>query len=725
MKGKGVWILLIILLLPVIAKAETISLDPCGTTKLYEQGNGGNAEWVMENNCIKIEMRKGNYDTTTEVYDKLNDRYFSLMANQLEERSQTQGKTTTTLTSMNLESNIDKGYIEWTNNQGFSLGYAITGNKFKFVGNITNWSYQTTDGELWLDMKLHKNEGDIFEFIPTIVDGIEQPIINDSRTAGQNNFVAMNLGRGYEIIIDPIYYIDLQPIPSRLYDNGEQTASSYTSFDTPTTITTILNDGNTETREEIENKGVDDDRIIRAYFNHNYTTGHQYFIRFYKRNSDSTSITIYPHNTATTITTTPSSTESVNGIGWKNINVTDISNYMTNTAGLGYLEYRLTETTEEANIEVSELMLRDEINDTQPPTISNCQVSANNFTCEESINFTCTITDNLDVSYATYTIDGNTYSAIQNNNLWTVTITENLTGTKNYSWTVAQGCDIFNQCDDTNPSLSVLYTCGESCDESWTQIMTPIENCQIDNTITYLITYIDDNSCGTTNELPSDNGTTIESYCNYCDPDWINLGECLENNTIFNNYYDSNFCYSTTNLSEDSPPINDGAWTSCDYFDNDFTCVMSEEPYLKEKIEYTCQLPNNNIYECINIVGHEQDSSLQVNPQKKEKSAGLITIKSDVETRETFTTQNGLLNAYYTDKNLLPRANFTVTTICNGNNESLSSTTRITPIMKDLDGTNEFILWSKKNAGYIFIIFLILLLVAFLIGSLWKNIRGG
>jgi len=266
------------------------------------------------------------------------------------------------------------------------------------------------------------------------------------------------------------------------------------------------------------------------------------------------------------------------------------------------------------------------------------------------------------------------------------------------------------------------------CVEDW-QSSTNNGSCSDNNTYQSTLTYNDANTCGTFDDLPVDNGTITYPYCNYCDPDWLEheggIHECQLNNTRFVEYFDNNFCYAMTNLTEDSPPIDEDSWVSCSYYHSDFNCSISDEPYIRQKMEYTCLLPTGSVFECVNTVSYGFDDILQVNPQKTERTeGGLINIKGNLESRESFTTNNGLLNAYFTDKNLVAETTFTITTTCSNGSNTIKHEKAITPKIKDLDKTPTWLLWGKNNATYIVILLLLLIVASLILGSLYYNAKG-
>ena len=400
-----------------------------------------------------------------------------------------------------------------------------------------------------------------------------------------------------------------------------------------------------------------------------------------------------------------------------------------NNLSLSKLDYRIVEATAIDKIEISEVMLRKEANDTTPPQINNCYLEKINASCDENITFSCIVTDDTGIERVLFSgyLNGIptelTFQALKNNNIYYYTFTNTGYGEKIYNWTNVTAIDLFGNEVYQEQNKVATYNCVENCTPFWIPQYINTTSCSINNTILQQKNYYDDNSCGTTVDLPLDNGTLVELYCNYCDSDWINLGTCIENNTILNNYVDYNVCYVVTGLQEDAPPVNDGVWTSCQYFNNEFECYISEEPYITDKMEYTCTLPTGN-YDCINTVSYGFDDILQVNPQKKEKSDGIITLKSDIESREYFTANKGLLNAYFTSKNLVADNDFIITTICSDDNQILTSQQIISPTIKDLHNTNTWLIWGKRNIPYLFILFLLLILGAMIIGSLLKHTKG-
>lgn len=312
-----------------------------------------------------------------------------------------------------------------------------------------------------------------------------------------------------------------------------------------------------------------------------------------------------------------------------------------------------------------------------------------------------------------------------------VTIT-NTSGFTYYEYSLPSGVTTIKFINDGYASVSyfddvrINGTITPICVENWVSETNNISSCQTNNTILTQKTYNDNNSCNTYDDLPLDNGTIEENYCNYCNADWIahtgGIHECQLNETRYSDYYDANNCYIITGLIEDAPPLDIGTWVSCTYYTNDFTCSIAEQPYLKDKMEYSCILPNSiNDYECINSVTYNLDDVLQVNPQIQQKTDSFLGLNNNIEGRDSFVTKNGILNAYFTDKNLVAETPFTITTTCSNGNQTIVNQKLITPTYKNIDEVPTYALWVKTNAGYLVVGFIMLLiliwLTTFLVGQ--------
>ncbi|HIH10771.1 TPA: hypothetical protein HA241_01125 [Candidatus Woesearchaeota archaeon] len=106
-------------------------------------------------------------------------------------------------------------------------------------------------------------------------------------------------------------------------------------------------------------------------------------------------------------------------------------------------------------------------------------------------------------------------------------------------------------------SLSVSYL-YQQCLENWT---TYYGECFANDSKKKY--YLDQNDCGTSINLPADNGTEVS--CDYCTPNWTEVNtSCRRDNVIITSYKDLNSCYTVTNLSSDNNPPQK-VFHQCDY----------------------------------------------------------------------------------------------------------------------------------------------------------------
>lgn len=216
----------------------------CNEPNIITQGQGGNEEYVYSNNCIEFVMKTNKYDPNIDISDKYNNRDFSLILNAIEERDLDSNSTnTTTFTSLNLIPNITDGTLIYENEK-YKIGYEIKKNSIKTIYSFINHTYLFNNSELWLKIKYHKNEGDIMTYLPTYVDGIEQPLVFENKTVGNNIFIYQKLGRGYHIQGDPIINVSVNTtVPSYHLINGTVISDNRDQFGNFTEISSTLSDG--------------------------------------------------------------------------------------------------------------------------------------------------------------------------------------------------------------------------------------------------------------------------------------------------------------------------------------------------------------------------------------------------------------------------------------------------------------------------------------------------
>ena len=471
----------------------------------------------------------------------------------------------------------------------------------------------------------------------------------------------------YPIFIDPTFIADYTPKPAKHLYRGDVEIYNDDEFQSTSDITTHMSDNLTNVSYVSIDSG-DVGQAISGAFTQTYTNnGTKWFLRIYKTNLGSSGTPhICAYNDTNNISTNCSTYAGISGIGWHNLQINSQLDYQKNVLGLNYTKIRFyTEST----TSWAEMRLRKEYNDTQPPIIQSCWINNATIGCNGIASWHCNITDDLDVDKVNYTISETNYSATQNNPPWYLNITFNDTNNVNETLTLTDiyAYDIFQQLNHSNFSLSIQHICQDfNCTENW---IATYGDCLTNDT--QLKTYIDNNSCGTNNTLPIDNGTYIP--CDYCLEDLeATIGECTSNSTQNVTYNDNNYftCCLITGLPSDCSilqyPYNTTTTQSCTYYINDFNCTYDTTPILNNKINVICELPDNKTYCCvINI--YQNQNLLATTPEYQDASQSLINLKSEEETRTCFTPNQKLVNAYYTKKELRPNTNYKIEILCTTN----------------------------------------------------------
>lgn len=146
---------------------------------------------------------------------------------------------------------------------------------------------------------------------------------------------------------------------------------------------------------------------------------------------------------------------------------------------------------------------------------------------------------------------------------------------------------------------------------------------------------------------------------------------------------------------------------------NDFNCSYDGIPIMQKKMNVICNLPNANYiiygdylfendFKCvINIL--QNSTLLASNPEYKTST---FFSKSE-DTRLSFQTTSGIMNGYYTTKNLRTDTPFTLQILCSNYTTTLKSEYCITPTYIKPDWILNVMIWAKDNAAFLIIIFLL------------------
>lgn len=281
-----------------------------------------------------------------------------------------------------------------------------------------------------------------------------------------------------------------------------------------------------------------------------------------------------------------------------------------------------------------------------------------------------------------------------------------------------------------SPYFAIRY-----CTENWTSHYT---TCNVSDK--QLIYYTDNANCNTFFDLPTDNNTNND--CNYCVEDIHVQSTGCVGGFETTNYTDSNFflcCYltgiisdcsiiyspyNTTTRTECNVTTTDPSPATCNVTTNNFTCNYDYQPLMHEKMNIVCEMPDQDDYRCVANI-YQLNILLQTNPEYREASDSLFNFKGEGDTREFFTPENRLLNAFYTPKNMRTDKDFMIQILCTSNNKTIKSEYCITPEYESMGWVNNRLIWIKDNIIYVIIfLFIIIAIIGSLIYYAKQSSRG-
>jgi len=350
--------------------------------------------------------------------------------------------------------------------------------------------------------------------------------------------------------------------------------------------------------------------------------------------------------------------------------------------------------------------------------VTNCQVDTALVGCEEdTVEFSCDISNSAFIDYVEFRIDGTLYNASKTGFNWafdflkinqTFTVNQTISLDRIYITDTNSDTAIFDE------DIGFLNDCLTCSDVGYQ------DACGVDDTTVFHHIYEPFNCSVDYNETVS---------CDYCEEDLVGVeGECFINNTQIVNYYDNNYfsCCDVTGLLSDCSilysPYNDTVIQACSYLTQDFSCNIPEVVEFDDKMTFSCLLPDNEDYSCV-VKVFEDSRLVQVNPENTVYNDGLISIGSKKEeTKEFFNNENQILNAYFTKKNLLTDKQFLVEVECSSEDEVYVSQQLVNPFYEDASWVLNRTNWARQNVWYIIIgLLLAVVIVGIIIYSLKES----
>lgn len=369
---------------------------------------------------------------------------------------------------------------------------------------------------------------------------------------------------------------------------------------------------------------------------------------------------------------------------------------------------------------VDEVYLIVAINDTTNPNITNCQVNTTSLSCDESVRLQCDVTDDghiYQVWYGTnFSGTGLTEYEMANNNNGEYYLDKTITGvyheSKILTWYLANATDLGGNYNETLLNLDINYTCLSACVPDWQQ---NIGICQINDS--RLVTYTDNNNCGTTDGLPVDNGTYI--LCNYCTEDVEQvLGTCLWNGTGYyqdvtyqdNNYYS---CCAISGIASDCTietyPYNETTKTICNSLEQDFDVQLDDIVYFgwdvgkKDRVYGKVYINGSEEYSCVSYVKTPYGKLIQSNPvYEAVTNSALAIVGKSYEDRAVFQTTNGLVNVYWTKENVVVDGSVYVFGVeCSSNASHKISEKAVNVLYESVSTPTTRFFWLNKDGNLI------------------------
>lgn len=469
---------------------------------------------------------------------------------------------------------------------------------------------------------------------------------------------------------------------------------------------------------------------IKGNWEEVYDNQYEYFLKIYKTSGDD-NITVYAYNGSESISNQYKEEEIV-GTGWFNINVTNLIDYMTNTVGLNYTSLRFF-TEQESYI--SEVYLRKETNDTTAPSITDCQTNTTELSCGGTARLQCNVTDNLDVDYVLFEVNGTNFSTTKQDDIYYYDISPTYNTTSEpviINWADTFAYDILANLATDNTDIDINYTC---CVEDWGAQYTPcLTN---DSQIKY---YVDANSCGTYDDLPVDNGSVV--VCDYCSPNLQKAytSECYYNGTVGQKdyyWYDNHFtsCCDVTLLLSDCSvlyyPYNVTGSDNCTFTLEDFELELDTEVFFgfgfgglsSDKVYGKIFINDtNNTYTCLTYVTTTDTGQvLQTNPPYTKRTTSTISlIPKEIEDREFFVTQSGLASVYWTSNNLvIDGREYKFGVECAGNGNHLKSETVSSVEYEPLNSPITRMFWVNENIMPLILGLIIIIVLVFVASMLY------
>jgi len=159
-------------------------------------------------------------------------------------------------------------------------------------------------------------------------------------------------------------------------------------------------------------------------------------------------------------------------------------------------------------------------------------------------------------------------------------------------------------------------------------------------------------------------------------------------------------------------------------------CSYDAKPYLKDRINWVCKIPSNMSNETFSCLTYAKfgintsinSSVLQVNPEKKVYSSPVVGFLSKrQETSDYFESDRGLVNVYFTNKNLVPKTPFIFGCECSSGNQKLVTEHQVVPVFEGTEPLVGRAEWVVTQANLLVGIGIIVVFILFGLYMVWRH----
>jgi hypothetical protein len=167
---------------------------------------------------------------------------------------------------------------------------------------------------------------------------------------------------------------------------------------------------------------------------------------------------------------------------------------------------------------------------------------------------------------------------------------------------------------------------------------------------------------------------------------------------------------------------------NCTNLSTQIEIQIDSEPYVNRQVDFLAVLPSGYATQSVKCWTYvKKDGNIQqTNPQPLSYSQTFFSRSKPTETREYFTAQNGMVNAYFTQKNLVAYTQFILGVRCvsDTTGDLLLGEKCITPYYKDLKVVPARSVWAVENMDMLVVLAFVVVILIIFAGAIWRKSKG-